>query len=214
MARARRRVHTDTKMGVDGGITSGTSQVLVLTVWDVEVSLWVSVLLGQTEINYIDLVATLTNTHEEVVRLDITMNEGLGVNVLDAGDELIGQEQDGLQGELAVAEVEEILQARTEKIENHGIVITFGTEPANERDTNTTREGFVDTSLILELRMLSLDRLKLDGNFFTRDNVGTEVDITERTTTNLSTDAVFITDTQILSRDQKLAYCDDEDTND
>ena len=35
------------------------------------------------------------------------------MDVLDAGDELVGQEQDCLQGELAVAEVEHVLQART-----------------------------------------------------------------------------------------------------
>lgn len=185
-------------MGVDGGITSSTSQVLVLTVWDVEVSLWVSVLLGQTEVDNINLVTTLTNTHEEIIRLDITMNEGFGMNVLDAGNKLIGKEKDSLQRELAVAEVEEIFQTGSEKIENHGIVITFGTEPANERDANTTSKGLVDTSLIFELRMLSLDRFKLDSNLFTGDDVGAEIDITERTTTDLSTNTVFVAYTKIL----------------
>lgn len=200
-------------MGVDGGITSSTSQVLVLTVWDVEVSLWVSVLLGQTKINDVDLVTTLTNAHEEVVRLDITMDEGFGVDVFDTGDELIGEKKNSLQGELAVAEVEEILQTGSEKVKDHSIVITFGTEPANERDTDTTGEGFVDTSLIFELRMLSLDRLKLDSNLFTRDDVGTKVDITKGTTTDLSTNAVFITHAKILQRDERLALCNDDDVS-
>jgi len=88
---------TDTQMSVNRGITSSTRQVLVLTVRNVEVSLWVTVLLGQTEINDIDLVATLANAHQEVVRLDITVDEGFGVDVLNAGDELIGEEEDGLQ---------------------------------------------------------------------------------------------------------------------
>lgn len=35
------------------------------------------------------------------------------MNVLDARDELIGEQKDGLQGELAVAKIEEILQARS-----------------------------------------------------------------------------------------------------
>jgi hypothetical protein len=86
-----RCVHTDTQVSVNGSITRSTGQVLVLTVWDVEVSLRVTVLLGQTEINDIDLVATLANAHKEVVRLDITMDEGFGVDVLDAGDELVGE---------------------------------------------------------------------------------------------------------------------------
>lgn len=53
-------------------------------------SLGVSVLLGQTEVNNIDLVTTLANTHQEVVGLDITVDERLGMNVLDTRDELIG----------------------------------------------------------------------------------------------------------------------------
>jgi hypothetical protein len=171
----------------------------------VEVSLWVTVLLGQTEINDIDLVATLANTHQEVVRLDITVDEGLGVDVLNARDELIGKEEDGLQGELAVAEVEEILQTRAEEIKNHSIVVTLGTEPADKWDTDTTSKGLVDTSLIFELRMLGLYTLELDGDFFTRDDVGSEVDVTEGPTTDLTTDAVFITYTKILRI--MSAYC-------
>lgn len=84
-------------MSVDGSVTSSTSQVLVLSVRDVEVGLGITVLLGQTEINHVDLVATLADAHEEVVRLDVTVDEGLGVDVLDAGDELIGEQEDGLQ---------------------------------------------------------------------------------------------------------------------
>lgn len=83
-------------MGVDGCITSGTRQVLVLSVGDVEVRLGVSVLLGKAEINNVDLVAALSNAHEEVVRFDISVDEGLGVDVLDSRDELIGEEEDGL----------------------------------------------------------------------------------------------------------------------
>jgi hypothetical protein len=185
-------------MGVDGGITSSTSQVLVLPIRNVEVGLRVTVLLGQAEIDDIDLVTALADTHEEVVRLDITVDEGLGVDVLDAGDELIGQQKNGLQGELAVAEVEKILQAGSEEIKNHGIVVALGTKPADKWDTDTTGERLVDTGLIFELGVLSLNRLKLDGNLFTRDDVGSEVDVTETTTSDLTTDTVFIADAKIL----------------
>jgi hypothetical protein len=185
-------------MGVDGGITSSSCQVLVLPIRDVEVGLGVTVFLGQTEIDDIDLVAALADTHEEVVRLDITVDEGLGVDVLDAGDELIGQQKNSLQGELSVAEVEEILQAGSEEIKNHGIVVTLGTEPADKWDADTTSERFVDTGLIFELGVLGLDRLEFDGNLFTRDDVGTKVDITEAATSDLTTDAVLVADAKIL----------------
>ena len=79
-------------------------------------SLGVTVLLSQTKVNDVDLVAALANAHEEVVGLNITVNERLGVDVLDAGDELIGKQQDRLEREFAVAEVEEVLQGRAEEI--------------------------------------------------------------------------------------------------
>lgn len=103
-------LHTDTQVSVDGGVTGGTSQVLVLSVGNVEVRLGVAVLLSQTEIDDIDLVATLADTHQEVVGLDITVDKGFGVNVLDARDELVGKQENSLERELAVAEVEQILQ--------------------------------------------------------------------------------------------------------
>jgi hypothetical protein len=185
-------------VSVDGSVTGSASQVLVLSVRDVEVSLRVTVLLGQTEINNIDLVSTLADAHEEVVGLDITVDEGLGVDVLDTGDELIGKEKNGLQGELAVAEVEEILQTGTKEVEDHGIVVALGSKPADKWDTNTSSEGLVNTSFIFELRVLGLDTLKLDGDLLTGDDVGAEVDITERAATDLTADTVFVTNAKIL----------------
>ena len=164
-----RLLHTE--VSVDTGVTGSSSEVLVLTVGDVEVSLGVAVLLGQTKVNHVNLVATLADTHQEVIGLDITVNERLGVDVLDAGDELVGQQKDGLQRELAVAEVEQVLETGTQEIDDHGIVVTLGTEPANEGDTDTTGEGLVDAGLIFELGVLGLDALELDSDLFAGDDV-------------------------------------------
>lgn len=126
----------NTKMGVDGGITGSASQVLVLSVWDVEVGLGITVLLGKTKIDNVDLVSTLPNAHKEVVGLDISVNERLGVDVLNTRNELISKEKDSLQGKFAVAEVEEVFQAGAKKVENHGVVITLGAKPADKGNTN------------------------------------------------------------------------------
>ena len=158
-------------MGVDGGVTGGTSQVLVLSVRNVEVSLRIAVLLGQTEIDHVDLVATLANAHEKVVGLDIAVDEGLGVDVLDAGNELIGEQENGLERELAVAEVEKIFERRAEQIKDHGVVVALGAEPAHEGNTDTASERLVDAGFILKLRVLSLDTLELDSNLLARDDV-------------------------------------------
>ena len=159
-------------MGVDGGVTSGTSQVLVLSVRDVEVGLGVPVLLGETKVDHVDLVAPLADTHEEVVGLDVTVDEALGVDVLDAADQLVGEQEDGLEGEFAVAEVEEILEGGAEEVEDHGVVVTLGAEPSDERNADAASERLVDAGLILELRVLGLDGLKLDGNLLAGDDVG------------------------------------------
>jgi hypothetical protein len=62
-------------MGVDGGVTGSASQVLVLPIGDMKVGLGITVLLCQTKVNDINLIPTLTNAHEEVIGLDITVDE-------------------------------------------------------------------------------------------------------------------------------------------
>ena len=134
--------------------------------------LGVPVLLGETEVDHVDLVAPLADAHEEVVGLDVTVDEALGVDVLDAADELVGEQEDGLEGEFAVAEVEEILEGGAEEVEDHGVVVTLGAEPSDERNADAASERLVDAGLILELRVLGLDGLKLDGNLLAGDDVG------------------------------------------
>lgn len=82
----------DTQVGVDRGVSGSTGQVLVLSVGDVQVGLGVPVLLGQTEVDDVDLVSSLANTHQEVVWLDVSVDEVSRVNVLDSRDELISEE--------------------------------------------------------------------------------------------------------------------------
>lgn len=78
-------------MSIDGCITGSSRQVLVLTVWNVEVSLRVTVFFCQSKVDDIDLISTLANSHQEVVRLDIPMNERFGMDVLDSGNELVSE---------------------------------------------------------------------------------------------------------------------------
>lgn len=187
-------------MSVDGGIAGSAGKVLVLSVRDVEMGLGVAVFLGQAKVNDIDLVASLPDAHEEVVGLDIAVDEGLGMDVLDTRNQLVGEEKNRLQGELSVAEVEEVLQAGPEEVEDHGIVVTFRAKPADEGDSDTTGERLVDAGFVFELGMLGLDALELDGDLLSGDDVGSEVDVTERARSDLAPDAVFVTDAKVLDR--------------
>ena len=126
------------------------------------------------------------------------MDEGFGVDVFDPGDELIGKEEDGLQREFAVAKVEEIFQTGSKQVQNHGIVVTFSSKPANEGNPNSSGQRFIDASLIFELGMLGLDGFEFDGNFFPRYDVRSKVDVTEASTADLASNAVFVPNAEIL----------------
>ena len=73
-------------MGIDGSITGGSSQVLVLSVWDVEVRLRITVLLRQTEINHVDLISPLADAHKKVVGFDVAVDEGFSMDIFDSGN--------------------------------------------------------------------------------------------------------------------------------
>jgi hypothetical protein len=56
--------------------------------------------------------------------------------------------------------------------------------------------------------VLCLDGLKLDGNLFTRDDIGTKVDITEAAASDFTTNAVLVADTKILQKDRSVNICE------
>lgn len=120
---------------------------------------------------------------------------------------LISEKQDSLEGEFAVAEVEEVLERGTKKVDDHGIVVALLTVPTDERDTDTTGKGLVDLGLVLELRVLGLDGLELDSDLLTGDDVDAEVNVTERSGTDLLTDTVLAADTEIHDCCEKCGSC-------
>ena len=92
--------------------------------------------------------------------------------------ELVGEKENGLEGEFTVAEIEEILQTGTEEIDNHGVIIAFDSEPSYKGNSDTSGESLVDFGLVFELRVFCLDGFEFDRDLFAGDDVDTEVDIT------------------------------------
>lgn len=90
---------------------------------------------------------------------------------------LISQEENSLQAELALTEVEQVLKTGSQKIQDHCIVIAFGTKPTDEGNTDAAGEGFVDLGFILKLGMLGLDAFEFDGNLLSRDDIDAEVNV-------------------------------------
>jgi hypothetical protein len=77
---------TNAEMCVHGSVSSCSSEVLVLSVWNVEVGFRITELLSKTEVDDIDLITTTANTHDEIIGLDIAVDEVARVDVFDARD--------------------------------------------------------------------------------------------------------------------------------
>lgn len=66
-----------------------TSQVLVLAIRDVSTRAQVAELLGETEVDHVELVAVPPDAHQKIVRLDVTVDEALAMDELHATKHLI-----------------------------------------------------------------------------------------------------------------------------
>ena len=126
----------DANVRVDRGITSGSGQVLVLAVGDVLVGAGIAVLLGKAEIDDVDDRLTLPETNKEIIGLNVAMDEGLGMDVFQPAEELVGKHEHRLELESPAAVIEQILQRRTQQIQYHHIVITFNSVPTNVGDSD------------------------------------------------------------------------------
>lgn len=73
-------------MSVDGSVASRAREVFILPVGDVLVCSGITVLLGQAKVNDVDQVALFTETHQKIVRLHISVDEVLGVDVFNSTD--------------------------------------------------------------------------------------------------------------------------------
>lgn len=66
------------------------------------------------------------------------MDEGLGVDVLDATKHLLRKHQDGFERELPRAEVEEVFKTGPEEVNDHDVVVPLHTVPTNIGETDTS----------------------------------------------------------------------------
>lgn len=104
--------------------------------------LWIAVLFGHAEVNNMDDIGCFTSgaSNKEVVGFDISVDQVLLVNSLNTGElgmlaastwnisttyHLLGDHDNGLDGESAVAVVEEVFETGTEKVNHQNVVKTF-----------------------------------------------------------------------------------------
>jgi hypothetical protein len=98
--------------------------------------LWITVLLRHAEVDDVDDIGGLGTwaANEEVVWLDVAVDEVLLVDGLHAGQHLLGDHDDGLDAEAAVAQVEEVFQAGAEQVDDEDVVQAFLAKVVDIRD--------------------------------------------------------------------------------
>jgi len=125
-----------TDMGVQTRVSCSTSQILTVSEGDV-LSVAALVAFGETEVDDVNSVLRLVvAADEEVVGLDVSVDNSLFVDHLDALDQLHRDVQHRLEIELAPALLEEVLQTLAEHVHNHdmehlsvlGLLITHKVE--------------------------------------------------------------------------------------
>ena len=133
------------QMRIDAGVPRRARQALVLPVRDVRPRPAVAVLLRQPEVDDEDLVAVLPDAHQEVVGFHVAVDEVLVVDVLDARYHLVGEHQDRLLGELAPAEVEQVLETGAEQLHHENVVVALvRPEPLDAGHADTAGQDTVD----------------------------------------------------------------------
>ena len=163
-------------MSVDTRIPRSACEGLVVFVGDVLARLGISIALGQAEVDDVDDVLLLAMANEEVVRLHVAMNKVVIVQELQSLDHLVSYHERGFDGELALAEVERILQTRSQQVHDHRVVVSLDAEPVYARDARCSLKVndassltsavkyFVNLRLIKQLRELCLHRLEFYRN--------------------------------------------------
>ena len=73
------------QVGVNQGVAVSSHQILIFTIENMEMDFGISVLRCKTKVNN-NLVAMCANAYEKIVGLDVTVDEVMRMNILDAKD--------------------------------------------------------------------------------------------------------------------------------
>jgi len=96
----------------------------------------IAILFGEPKVDYIELVGLLTESDEEVLRLDIKVDEVLAVNVFEQGNHLLSYHQHCFQGKFLFAELEQVFQGRTKDVDHHHLMRVLFSKPVDSRNAS------------------------------------------------------------------------------
>ena len=152
----------------------------------------VTVLLSHAEVDQMNVVriGLAGPTDQEVVRLDITVDQIMRVQVLDQSNHLHSDLDNSFHGELPAAPVEQVLQGGAQKVNYQDVVQALLTEVVRVWDIGRPVKNLVGFVFVSQLRSLSLPGLELDRDRHAVDHVGTFEEDTERALAYFFTDLV------------------------
>jgi len=181
----------NTQVVIDGGVTGGTGQGSTLALGNVLKGSGVTVSLGKTEIDTVDKVAVSAATvRDKVGGFDITVDQVAGMHEFHAFKHLVGDHENGLEGESTAALVELILEGRTEEIHNHEVVRILGSEVVDLGESGSILQFTVYFVFVTQLRTPGAVLLELHGNLLAI-GADSEVNVSERPSTDSLGDSVF-----------------------
>lgn len=98
---------------------------------------------------------------------------------------LVSQHQDSLQREFPATITKQVLQTRTQQINDENILFSIHTAPLDVSNATSSLEGIVQLRLIEQLWMLRLAALDLHGDDLVGVHVRGEVDLAEGAASDL-----------------------------
>ena len=105
---------------------------------------------GEAQIRHINPIPLLPHTHQEILRLDVSMDDALGMDIFETVKELVDEHQHSLERELATAEVEKVFQTRPQKIKHHRVIFAFRLISVDLWNTDATRKGSIGISFAFQ----------------------------------------------------------------
>ena len=105
--------------------------------------------LREAEVDNVNDLFLAAGTDEEVLRLDVSVDKLLAVEVLHPLNALESEHRDCLLCELAVTELKEGIQCWPKDLHNHDVEVPFPAEVLYPRHpVNVTFEDFVESVLV------------------------------------------------------------------
>jgi hypothetical protein len=98
----------------------------------------VQVLLATSEVHHEDLVLLLPQSHQEVLRVHVVVDQSLRVHPLHPLQYLVGDQQHCLQGKLPLAVLEQMFEGRTKNVCDQRAEIVLDAVPVEVGDASAS----------------------------------------------------------------------------